>query len=225
MSRRSYDSSRRQQAAASEPHRHAGRRRALFVERGYAGTTVADIANAAGVAPATVAAAFGGKAGLLKRLVDVGDRRRRCTGRRERSGIGRQTSRRAPIHAASSTCSPGSSRRCTDVSPTCSDVLAQASGVDEQVRNDLARVSRHGADRHGRVRGAGRPRGAPDGSTARRAADVVWALTEPRLYLGLVRERGWTPEQYRTGWSSSSPQPCSADQRRLVVSPRAPLRP
>lgn len=38
---------------------------ALFVERGYAGTTVEDIAAAARVAPATVYAVGGGKKGLL----------------------------------------------------------------------------------------------------------------------------------------------------------------
>jgi hypothetical protein len=29
------------------------------------------------------------------------------------------------------------------------------------------------------------------------AADIVWALTDPRLYLGLVRERGWSHDRYR----------------------------
>jgi hypothetical protein len=28
------------------------------------------------------------------------------------------------------------------------------------------------------------------------AADVIWATSSPELYLLLVRQRGWTPEQY-----------------------------
>src|SRR5260370_41187310 len=42
----------------------------LFVERGYASTSLADIATAAGVARPTVFAAFGSKAALLRQLLD-----------------------------------------------------------------------------------------------------------------------------------------------------------
>jgi AcrR family transcriptional regulator len=44
---------------------------ALFVERGYAGTNLADVADAADVAARTVYVRFGTKAALLKRVVDV----------------------------------------------------------------------------------------------------------------------------------------------------------
>jgi AcrR family transcriptional regulator len=43
--------------------------RALFLERGFAATTIAGVAEAAHVAPETVYAAFGGKAGLLEAVV------------------------------------------------------------------------------------------------------------------------------------------------------------
>jgi AcrR family transcriptional regulator len=43
----------------------------LFVQRGYAGTNLADVATAADVAPRTVYVRFGTKAALLKRVVDV----------------------------------------------------------------------------------------------------------------------------------------------------------
>src|SRR5258706_7249472 len=42
----------------------------LFVERGYASTSLADIATAAGVARPTVFAAFGSKAALLRQVLD-----------------------------------------------------------------------------------------------------------------------------------------------------------
>ena len=42
-----------------------------FLERGYAQTTLADVAEAAGVAPRTVYVRFGTKAALMKRVVDV----------------------------------------------------------------------------------------------------------------------------------------------------------
>jgi AcrR family transcriptional regulator len=43
--------------------------RALFLERGFAATTIAGVAEAANVAPETVYAAFRGKAGLLEAVV------------------------------------------------------------------------------------------------------------------------------------------------------------
>jgi AcrR family transcriptional regulator len=46
--------------------------RELFVEKGYFGTTVEEIARAARVAPATVYAVGGGKNGLLRTLVEFG---------------------------------------------------------------------------------------------------------------------------------------------------------
>jgi AcrR family transcriptional regulator len=45
--------------------------RRMFLERGYAGTTLADVAEAAEVAARTVYVRFGTKAALLKRVVDV----------------------------------------------------------------------------------------------------------------------------------------------------------
>ncbi len=43
----------------------------LFLERGYAATTLTDVAAAARVAPRTVYVRFGTKAALMKRVVDV----------------------------------------------------------------------------------------------------------------------------------------------------------
>jgi AcrR family transcriptional regulator len=42
-----------------------------FVEKGYAGTTLADVADLADVAPRTVYLRFGTKSALLKRVIDV----------------------------------------------------------------------------------------------------------------------------------------------------------
>jgi AcrR family transcriptional regulator len=45
--------------------------RELFIERGYAGTTLVAVAERAGLAPRTVYVRFGTKAALLKRTLDV----------------------------------------------------------------------------------------------------------------------------------------------------------
>lgn len=169
--------------------------RALFVERGYAATTVADIAASAGVAPATVNAAFGGKAGLLKRLIDVaivGDDEPVPVSQREvAQRIAAEGDPRRQIELLVDSLTE-THERLADLQ----DVLVQASGVDEQVRDELVRFQQR--RRNGMAEFVAL---VPEHALvvdAETAADIVWALTEPRLYLGLVRERQWTEEQYRT---------------------------
>jgi AcrR family transcriptional regulator len=65
----SYHSPRRQEAAAQTRQAILEAARRLFAERGYAATTIQEIAAAARVAPATVYASVGGKPRLLDELV------------------------------------------------------------------------------------------------------------------------------------------------------------
>ena len=201
MSTRRYDSSRRQQAAARTRADILDAGRELFVSRGYAATTMNDVAVHAGVAPATAAAAFGGKAGLLKRLVDVG-----IAGDDEDVPV----SEREIAQQVAAT--PDAARQCemlaafvTEVQERLAplhDVLMQASGIDDEVRQEVAREQerrRAGMAEFTALIDVGSLKRELD---ADRAADVAWALTEPRLYVGLVRERGWTNDQYRQ-WLSA----------------------
>lgn len=194
MSRRTYDSTRRRQQAAATRAAVLDAGRRLFVERGYVGATVGDIATSAGVAPATVNAAFGGKAGLLKALVDVaiaGDDDPIPVSERV---IAQQVSaepeprRQLALLAGFITDVHG---RLADLT----DVMQQAAGADDQVRAQLARGQAQ------RRTGMGEFVSHLDPGAlsldAESAADIVWALTDPRLYLGLVRERGWSPDRYR----------------------------
>lgn len=199
MSSRSYDASRRREGAARTREQVLEAGRALFVEHGYVATTMNDVAQRAGVAPATAAAAFGGKAGLLKRLVDVG-----ITGDDEDVPV---SEREVARHVAAASDDAG--RQCellaafvTEVHERLAplhEVLMQASGVDEQVRDLVMR------GQQGRRAGMAEfvalidPARLKQGMDADTAADVVWALTDPRLYTGLVGERGWTNENY-TSW-------------------------
>src|SRR5438309_2080024 len=69
MSRRSYRSPRREQAARATRRAILDAAEQLFLARGYAGTTLVDIATAALVSPATVKGAFGTKGGVLAALI------------------------------------------------------------------------------------------------------------------------------------------------------------
>jgi AcrR family transcriptional regulator len=64
-----YHSPRREEAAAATRAAILRHARELFLERGYAGTTVPEIAQAARVAPQTVYASTGGKAAMFAELL------------------------------------------------------------------------------------------------------------------------------------------------------------
>jgi AcrR family transcriptional regulator len=69
--KRQYDGSRRREQAAQTRAATLAAGRSLFLEHGYANTTIPMVAEAAGVAVQTVYKAFANKAGLVKALVDV----------------------------------------------------------------------------------------------------------------------------------------------------------
>jgi AcrR family transcriptional regulator len=69
VKRRPYRSAVRAEQAQRTRERIVAAARALFLERGFAATTIAGVAEAADVAPETVYAAFRGKAGLLEAVV------------------------------------------------------------------------------------------------------------------------------------------------------------
>src|SRR6478672_1401104 len=69
--RRRYDSTRRAENAAATRHSILESARQLFVSQGYGRTTVAEIAEHAGVAVDTIYATVGRKPALLRELVET----------------------------------------------------------------------------------------------------------------------------------------------------------
>jgi AcrR family transcriptional regulator len=70
-SRRAYNSPLRADQARQTRRRVLEAARDLFVDRGYAGTTVAAVADRAGVSPETIYLSLGGKRGLLEGVMDI----------------------------------------------------------------------------------------------------------------------------------------------------------
>jgi AcrR family transcriptional regulator len=68
-----YDSPLRRRQAAETRASVVEAARTLFADKGFAATTVADVAREAGVSPQTVYGTFGGKSGLVAALVDLID--------------------------------------------------------------------------------------------------------------------------------------------------------
>jgi AcrR family transcriptional regulator len=197
--RRRYESPRRQAQAAQTRADILAAARDAFLDRGYAGTTVADIARAAGVVVETIYRGFDGKAGLFKAVVEAAvaggaDRARVPVEQRPavQAVIDEADPRRALDRYAAT--QPGIHARTGDLMR----VLAGAAATDPElarVRHEMERFRRAGLGRFAQLladREALRP-----GLSAAHAGDILWTLCSHATYDQLVGDCGWTPEQYQ----------------------------
>jgi AcrR family transcriptional regulator len=197
--RRRYDSRRRQAQAAQTRRDILAAAQKLFVQRGYAGTTLAAIAEASGVVVETIYRAFGSKAGLFKAVVEAA-----VAGGTERAEI--PPEQRPAIRAVIAETDPRRLfQRYTATQPgihartgPLMRVLAEAAAADPE----LAQVARQLEDE--RHAGMGRfARELADRGVLRsdltidEARDVLWTLNSHTLHDMLVGQCGWTPERYR----------------------------
>ncbi|HEY1154763.1 MAG TPA: helix-turn-helix domain-containing protein, partial [Arthrobacter sp.] len=67
---RRYDAGRRRKLAAESLRTVRARARELFLAKGFGSTTIAEIAEAAGVSPETIYKNFGGKPGLVRAIYE-----------------------------------------------------------------------------------------------------------------------------------------------------------
>ena len=169
----------------------------LFAERGYAATSIDEIATAAGVGRATVFTSVGGKAHLLKAAFDVaivGDDEKVSLPDRPRSReiraepdprryltlyaelIAELGERFAPI-AEAARGAAGADRDARDL--WRSHLAQRRQGAANVVKDLLSK----GARLH-------------EGLDEKSAADVVWVLNDPGLYSHLVIQQGWEPTRF-----------------------------
>jgi AcrR family transcriptional regulator len=197
--RRRYDSTGRRAKAAGTRAAVVEAATRVFLDRGYAGATIAHIAEEAGVAVETVYRSAPGKAGLLEAAVQAalaGTAERAVRPIDDRPGIRRVIEEPDPrrqlwLYAATQ---PGVWSRAGGLLR----VLA-AAAVGEPALAELQRAHAH--QRHdgmGRFAALLHERGAlrPD-LTVGRAADILWTLCAQASYDSLVTERGWSDAEYR----------------------------
>ena len=201
VSRRTYDATRRREGAARTRARIievAGR---LFMERGYAGTTIPAIAAEAGVAVETVYRSASGKAGLLAdavRAAVAGGTERADVPITERPAIRRINEEKDPVRQLQlyAATQPGIWSR---VGPLIR-VLDAAANSDaslvklrEHIAAERQRGLREGLGRMLENRGALRA-----GMSAERAGDIVYTVCGQANYLALVGDCGWTEAAYES---------------------------
>lgn len=194
--RRRYDSSRRQEQARENRRAVLDAARRLFLERGYAATTVGTIAAAAGVSVETLYKAFGNKPGLVKAVVDVaivGDDEPVPMLERDRvRQMEAETDPRRKLAMYGEHLAESSPRR-VPIELLVREAAASdvgAAGVWEQL--EAERLTGMGFfARHLEAAGHLRP-----GVSVEEARDVLWTYNSASLYEMLVMRRGWAPERY-----------------------------
>lgn len=162
----------------------------LFLERGYAKTTVEAIAQEAGVAKQTVYAVFRSKNGIVAELLD------RAVFTERVFELHDHSLETANIHEALKLTAQLVLQVHESQSPVF-DLLRGAGMLDPQlarVQNDLRCVNRDRQENH--VRFLLRGRRLKEGIDMGMALDVFWCLTSRDLYRMLVQERGWSGETY-----------------------------
>jgi AcrR family transcriptional regulator len=181
----------------------------LFVQQGYGATTLQGIADLAGVAVQTIYFAFGNKPSLLKELVDLtiaGDDEPIPTMQRDwfRDALATETAEAHLRAYVRGTC-----RVLQRVAPI-GDVVRSAGASDP----NLASLWQYEMDPRLEVSTAsarslmGKP-GARRDISAEQAADVLFGLLSPELYLLFVRDRRWTPERWEQWvYDTLRPQLC-----------------
>jgi AcrR family transcriptional regulator len=170
--------------------------RTLFVERGYAATTIDAISEHSDVPVATVYRLFSSKVGILKALLDTSiagdDQPVSVQQRPEIASIFGESNPRKAL-AASAAVTTAINERTNDVYR----VLVSAAGSDRAAA-ELLDEMRHQRDRgQGRIaRSLARSGALKPGMRERDAADVIHALMSPEVYRLLVGDRGWPPARY-----------------------------
>jgi len=196
-SRRRYDSSGRRAQARANRERILRVATELFLEQGYATTSIAQVAAEARVSTPTVFAAFKTKVNLLKQAVDdaiAGDGEATAFDDRPAMGL---------VHGA-----PTAAEALRRYAFTVAEVAHRAypiyavahaaADADPQIAALVADLDRQ------RLTGAGymattiaAKRGDADLSRLGYLRDTIWTLNSPLLYGLLVHQRGWTVDAYR----------------------------
>jgi AcrR family transcriptional regulator len=200
--KRRYEAPIRREQSALTRRRILDAAAAAFSASGWAGTTVAGVARAAGVTPQAVHLSVGAKPALLVAAVahavagdepDVPLRQRRSFAPAFAPGV--TAAARAAAFAAGS-------RAVYQRAGALFLVLAQAALAD-QATADLWRSAREArlADCRDLVRLA-----SPSGSADDRTVDLVFVLSGPGVYADLTGDRGWPAAAYEQ-WLTTALEP------------------
>jgi AcrR family transcriptional regulator len=196
-SKRKYDSTRRQAQAEETRRQILEAARKLFIKRGYAGATIEAIAMEAKVAPETVYAVFRNKKRILINLMNVSS----PTGDEEhipmleRAGpraVSQEHDQRRQLQMFAQVVANNLAQVAV-----VSEMMADAAKTEQDVDRILQKLNHQRLDHMTfavqQIASNGPFREKVDEAYA---ADIVWTLTSPDVFLLLTRDRGWSKDKY-----------------------------
>lgn len=201
--KRGYDSEQRRAQSEATRQRILDTARALVVERGYRGTTIAELARRSDVHVDTVYELVGRKPVILRELVE-----------RAISGTDQPLDPFEREYVQQIAAEPDAGRKLDLYAAAMRRILARlaplflalrdASATDPEAGQVWSRISeRRAANMRllaADLLATGELR---DGLTVDEVADTIWATNSPDLHRLLVEDRGWTPEHYEA-WLATS---------------------
>jgi AcrR family transcriptional regulator len=201
--RRPYESPRRREQAAATRLEILEAAQRLFERDGYAATTMAAVAAEARVALKTVYIAFETKSGVLRALWNL-----RLRGGREEVPVAEQQWYRAVLEE------PDPERQLRVNAHNSAHGKVRIGGLLEVIRSaapidpDIAalwnRIQTEYRDNQRAIVESVNNKAALNQSLdVERAADILWTINHPNTWQLLVRQRGWTTDQYEQ-WSADA---------------------
>lgn len=201
--KRGYDSEQRRAQSEATRQRILDTARALVVERGYRGTTIAELARRSDVHVDTIYELVGRKPVILRELVE-----------RAISGTDQPLDPFEREYVQQIAAEPDAGRKLDLYAAAMRRILARlaplflalrdASATDPEAGQVWSRISeRRAANMRllaADLLATGELR---DGLTVDEVADTIWATNSPDLHRLLVGDRGWTPEHYEA-WLATS---------------------
>ena len=196
VKRRPYDTSNRDRQARETRRRIVEAAARLFVRDGYAATSIAAIAKEAEVAVPTVYASLHSKAGILRAVVQLTSRGDDDATPLVARAAWQEIERQDDPHERLALFARLHRQLCERDAALFAQIDA-AAGADQEATELLAEFERWRYEAQERVTHGLHTRGQLRSDlTERAAADSLWTLASERTYLALVRDRGWSPEDY-----------------------------
>jgi AcrR family transcriptional regulator len=202
--KRSYHSPRRQEQAAATRRSILDAAQRLFVRQGYPATTMEAIAAEAGVAQKTVYLAFATKSGLLRALWDV-----LLKGDEDEAGVDQRQwylevvtepdpERQLRLNARNARVVKRRIAPLLAVIRDAAPVEPDTGALWDLIQSDFY------ANQRAIVESLDAKHALKSGLDVTGAADILWTLNHPDLWLLLVGQRGWTPEQFEQWFADTA---------------------
>ena len=193
--KRRYESPRRREQAAATRREILGAAQRLLEENGYAATTMAAIADEAGVALKTVYLAFETKSGLIRALWDTLLRGEPDIAVAQQPWYLEVLQEPDPVRQLQL-----NARNSTVVKQRVANLLrvirdGASSDPDVDALWQLINTDFY-ANQREIVRSLHKRKALRRGLDVTKAADILWTLIHPDVWHLLVTARGWTPAQY-----------------------------